>query len=80
MKTLFEKPKHRTLLFLVSALFIFSLPGCDSGATADSLNAFVSHSQATNAITIPLPDADAAAILNREQVPILCYHQIRSWT
>ncbi len=42
------------------------------------------HSTATNttqpkALAKPVSPADAATILNRPQVPILCYHQIRDW-
>ena len=66
-----------------------------SSATAEAVSpgaAATSGTQATaadEAATTPAPDhttlptpkpGDAAAILARPQVPILCYHQIRDWT
>ena len=63
-----------------------------SAATLDPAGAKTSGTQATaadEANAVPAPDpstipaakaTDAAAILARPQVPILCYHQIRDWT
>ena len=66
-------------LFIISALLTANYSGCTD-----------SHSSVVHSISVPLPAvtvkpgataamADAATILNRPQVPILCYHQIRDF-
>jgi peptidoglycan/xylan/chitin deacetylase (PgdA/CDA1 family) len=71
---------QRASSFIIPALLVMFYSGCDAQshpglAPAASMNA-INPKPAISAIA----DADAATILNRQQVPILCYHQIREWT
>src|ERR1700688_1326910 len=67
-------------LFLV---FVFVYAGCQSNPVAkvdakkDSLSKAASPTG--SASMPPVSIADAAAMLSRKQIPILCYHQIRDW-
>ena len=84
---------YATALCLV-ALFVNSLSGCQSkgstsdatSTTTDSANVVSSSKSAETVTKAPAPAsipankiANAATILARPQVPILCYHQIRDW-
>ncbi|CCH01555.1 putative polysaccharide deacetylase yxkH [Fibrella aestuarina BUZ 2] len=52
----------------------------DAAAKADAKTDEATAAPATDAANIPAGKiADAATILSRKQVPILCYHQIREW-
>lgn len=52
----------------------------DTAAKSDAKTDSVTAAPATDPATIPAGKiADAATILSRKQVPILCYHQIREW-
>lgn len=76
------------------ALITISLAGCGSDGSASTNNAKATANKATTpdqptgkaAASAPDPKtiptgkiANAATILARPQVPILCYHQIRDW-
>lgn len=75
---------------LISGLFLsaFSLAGCQSTTVPtaakavvnkiENTDALIKEATSTESITLDKP-ADAATILARPQVPILCYHQIRDW-
>ncbi|QJD78471.1 polysaccharide deacetylase family protein [Spirosoma rhododendri] len=74
----------------LSALLVSGLSNCGSkGSTASETTdstAAVASSETEKTTSAPDPTkipagkvADAAAILGRTQVPILCYHQIRDW-
>ncbi|RYZ95290.1 MAG: polysaccharide deacetylase family protein [Sphingobacteriaceae bacterium] len=71
-------------LFAVFSIGAVSLISCqsmsgnntvaDTSAVKDS-----AATEATTAIPADAKPADAAAILARPQVPVICYHQIRDW-
>ncbi|MBD2751420.1 polysaccharide deacetylase family protein [Spirosoma validum] len=78
----------------LSVLVVSGLTGCQSkgssseATTSSDSAAASSSSKETAATTTSAPDpssipaskiADAAKILARPQVPILCYHQVRDW-
>jgi peptidoglycan/xylan/chitin deacetylase (PgdA/CDA1 family) len=74
------------LLFVM--LFLYSCADAPSKATAAGDSAISRDSAAAPDTTVPAaaaqarpsgPVADAATIIARKQVPILCYHQIRDW-
>lgn len=73
---------NKKSVFLVAASLIL-MAGC---ASKSSENKKESYAQAVSAPTSDEPidpskikKADAATILARKQVPILCYHQVRDW-
>src|SRR4030095_16119001 len=77
MKNYVKISLQKITLFLIPVLLLTNYSGC-----TDSHSSVV-HSTGTTAMSakpavIPAI-ADAAKILNRPQVPILCYHQIRDW-
>src|SRR4051812_33815483 len=53
-----------------------------SSSKTDSTNVKTdsASSESSPNVSTKGPIADAATILARKQVPILCYHQIRDWT
>jgi len=70
---------------LVGALFLcpFLFSGCQSSSGESSLSATTKTTD-TSSVQAPsktdtLRAADAATILARKEVPVLCYHQIREW-
>lgn len=81
-------------LFITLLLPFILLTSCNQGKSADAENTTDSTSTAnadgadSSVATAAAPaaergerkPADAATILARKQVPILCYHQIRDWT
>ncbi len=78
--------KLQLISFLTTALFLFS--NCTNN-NAKSKNSTVKTDsvkpETVNSTQNPTENpnqkiADAATILARKQVPILCYHQIRNWT
>lgn len=69
-------PKHNIFLFILFACLLVSFSGCTSNASVDSLQAAITNMPAIADESFLLPES----ILNRTQIPILCYHQIRSWT
>ncbi|HKB43804.1 MAG TPA: polysaccharide deacetylase family protein [Chitinophagaceae bacterium] len=67
----------KILLFVISALLLTTYSGCDSTTQANPFYIAVTH-PIDSAQTFPVNDA--TTILNRAQIPILCYHQIRDWS
>ena len=67
------------LLIIVSGLFLFS---CGEGNTAKHTPVPM-HDKAdakpVEKVQVSSTVADAATIIARKQVPVLCYHQIREW-
>src|SRR5690554_5972018 len=68
-------------------LVIFTLFGCytassDSDKNTTAIQDSVKAQQADTIISqkIERKMANAASILNKKQVPVICYHQIREWT
>src|SRR5882724_7194304 len=68
--TLFlRKPIYTTMrLYILPAAFAFLI-------ATSSLSLIPANARAQK----PAGPADAATIMKRKQVPILCYHQIRDW-
>ncbi len=78
---------NKKILSLVAAAFII-VAGCQSksqSTTADAQNdstkqeAVKSEESTTPVDVSKVKVADAKTILDRPQVPILCYHQVRNW-
>ena len=78
------------LVLMINGLTSCQSKGSDSGATTTKVATDATKTKipadATTETAAPDPSsipankvADAAAILARSQVPILCYHQIRNW-
>ena len=76
--------------FLLSFLSVvlFACNSADSTKTKASekdTTSAISHGKNTSSNTVTAtvstsgPVADAATILARQQVPVICYHQIRDW-
>lgn len=87
MKHLFSAPLRNTVPVLLSALLLIN-SSCQSTSEAQSIqdslvtgqNAGKSEqSEPASEVRTEGKPASAAEILAREQVPILCYHQIRNW-
>jgi len=72
---------HRFVYTAMSLLVIST--GCQFTPTAQAAPAtpatFTDSSAEKTPPALPKEPANAATILNRPQVPILCYHQIRDW-
>ncbi len=70
---------------LVGALFLcpFLFSGCQSTSGESNLSATTKATDTSSVATAPKADtlkaADAATILAKKEVPVLCYHQIREW-
>ena len=78
MKNYVKISEKKINSFIVLGLLMTLYAGCTNSHSS------IVHSTATNttqpkALAKPVSPADAATILNRPQVPILCYHQIRDW-
>ena len=67
-------------VFIITALLSTIHSGCHLDSAAMPVQPAIVQVAATERTTPVMTDADAAAILNRPQVPILCYHQIRDWS
>lgn len=62
---------------LILSIFV----SCDSNAVVKPVQAAVTGMVSQPHKTLPAPpNASAEVIMHRQQVPILCYHQIREWT
>jgi peptidoglycan/xylan/chitin deacetylase (PgdA/CDA1 family) len=88
MKKLLEKSVQSVFVICVPALLTL-VTSCDSQLPLNSFQANITHSEAVKpgvvgAESDPGPvvsdNVPATVILNRAQVPILCYHQIRDWS
>ena len=66
---------------ILLALVLLTLAGCQISLAKKKVNTGHNDSNyvAIKIIDTPRKMADAATILSRKQVPILCYHQIRNW-
>jgi peptidoglycan/xylan/chitin deacetylase (PgdA/CDA1 family) len=76
-----------TISPICSAILLTLIASCDSQLPLNSLQPGITHaSTARTEVLAPEPvevdagNATAPVILKREQVPILCYHQIRDWS
>jgi len=88
MKKLSKTSVQTIFSICVSALLTL-VTSCDSQLPLNSLQSNMTHSAAVKPDVVAAePDPDpvvsdnvaASVILNRPQVPILCYHQIRDWS
>jgi peptidoglycan/xylan/chitin deacetylase (PgdA/CDA1 family) len=73
-------------VFLLPVLWVISQYGCNADSNAAETITKAASASTASAVTNPTPVAvttpviaDAATILSRTQVPILCYHQIRDY-
>ncbi len=66
------------LAVFMQALFISCVSKAPGQETETPVNSHIVEKKAENQTT--LIAADAATILARKEVPVLCYHQIRDWT
>jgi len=81
--------KPRLPLILLSAFVLFLYTDCTNSSANVAMNASVANplspnptptvAPATETSNIGTPPVDAAAILAKQEVPILCYHQIRDY-
>lgn len=87
MKKHFSVPLKNTLPVLLSALLLINA-SCQSNSEARSIKTTAAVDSSGTLGQSGEPEAEiktdgkpasAAAILAREQVPVLCYHQIRDW-
>jgi peptidoglycan/xylan/chitin deacetylase (PgdA/CDA1 family) len=77
-----ENPKltaKNISLFICAALWITVHTGCDSSAQSQAITAEPTVEKTVSPAPNPPVGADAETILNRTQVPILCYHQLRDF-
>src|SRR5258705_10844243 len=88
MKKLLKK-SVQTIFSICAAALLTLFTSCDSQLPLNSLQSNMAHSMAVKPdVVVAEPDADpvvsdhvtASVILNRAQVPILFYHQIRDWS
>jgi peptidoglycan/xylan/chitin deacetylase (PgdA/CDA1 family) len=87
MKNTFTASLKNTLPLLVSTFLLLN-SSCQTNSEAQSIQDSVAKDVGAPAAEEPEPGSDAKAdaksasaaeILAREQVPVLCYHQIRDW-
>ena len=70
----------RQIRALTSAILVIAVyASCHSNAVSKPARTASSPAVSEPVKNITPPDATANVILNRPQVPILCYHQIREW-
>jgi peptidoglycan/xylan/chitin deacetylase (PgdA/CDA1 family) len=84
MKNYVKISVQQIYLLIISAFFLANYSSC-SDSHSSIIHSVPSQALETKPAAISgIPEAtvtaDAATILNRPQVPILCYHQIRDWT
>jgi peptidoglycan/xylan/chitin deacetylase (PgdA/CDA1 family) len=70
--------KNVSLFLIITILLSAFYAACDSISSANPVPSAIKHSINTEAAIPKI--ADAATILKRAQVPVLCYHQIRDWS
>jgi hypothetical protein len=84
-----SKKSAQTIFSICAAALLTSVTSCDSQLPLNSLQSNMTQSAAVKPdAVVAEPDPDpvvsdnvaASVILNRAQVPILCYHQIRDWS
>lgn len=76
MKNQLKTTAYTLLLFIITGLLVTTHSGCDTNTPPVIATTAVAFTKSEPAIPAV---ADAATILNRTQVPVLCYHQIRDW-
>ncbi|MDP4263878.1 MAG: polysaccharide deacetylase family protein [Bacteroidota bacterium] len=80
MKNVLELTVQRISLFILLALPVTLYSGCDSDSQpAKPASPPAPKTVAAETPPVNGPMADAATILHRTEVPILCYHQIRDF-
>jgi peptidoglycan/xylan/chitin deacetylase (PgdA/CDA1 family) len=68
-----------SLLLAISSALMMLYAGCNSDSAAKSLRPAFIRADTSKIPAATLPSVKPSIILNRPQVPILCYHQIRNW-
>jgi peptidoglycan/xylan/chitin deacetylase (PgdA/CDA1 family) len=76
MKNQLQTTAYTIILFIITGLLVITHSGCDTNTPPLTATTAVALTKSEPAIPAV---ADAATILNRTQVPVLCYHQIRDW-
>jgi peptidoglycan/xylan/chitin deacetylase (PgdA/CDA1 family) len=69
-------------VFIITGLLLTTQYGCNSETQAKVPAPVTADSSVAKTAPVPAASttaADAATILTRQEVPILCYHQIRDW-
>lgn len=81
MRTPVMMPTSVMFSSLILSMLIFCSCDSDDRSVAKTDSVITSHKadSAKPLIQEPVSIADAATILARKQVPILCYHQLRDW-
>ena len=81
MKNYLKLTVYMTGVFILPVLWVISQYGCnaESQPTAKLTQAAVSASTITAVAVVNPVIADAATIISRQEVPILCYHQVRDY-
>lgn len=84
MKNFLKLTVYMAGVFLLPVVWVISQYGCNANTNAAETLTKATAANTASAIINPAPVsspviADAATILSRPQVPILCYHQIRDY-
>jgi peptidoglycan/xylan/chitin deacetylase (PgdA/CDA1 family) len=77
MKNKLQTTAYTITLFIITGLLLTIHSGCDTNIPTIVAPATIALAKDPE-LSVPAI-AGAATILNRTQVPILCYHQIRDW-
>jgi len=77
MKNALRLTAHTIYILAITCLLVTAQYGCNSETQAKIPQAVVATEIPAQPVT-PVA-ADAATILSRPEVPILCYHQVRDW-
>src|SRR5215204_3778237 len=67
----------KNLLFLLPLLVVISCSDNNAANISRSKDSTITTSKSDSSKSANLPIAEAATILSRKQVPVLCYHHIR---
>ena len=82
MKNFLKLAVYMAGVFLLPVIWVISQYGCnaETNASASPVTPAVAEPVVAPAPAEPMPEiADAATILSRIQIPILCYHQVRDY-
>ncbi|MEI9809819.1 MAG: polysaccharide deacetylase family protein [Bacteroidota bacterium] len=80
MKKLLKLSLYTISVFILPGLWVTSQYGCNADTKEKKTEQVVADPATTKpAVTVAPVMADAATILSRPEVPVLCYHQIRDW-
>ncbi|HKZ67763.1 MAG TPA: polysaccharide deacetylase family protein [Chitinophagaceae bacterium] len=80
MKSCLKLTVQKTSIFILFILALTLASGCGEAVTQPVRIETAVAAIAKAPASIPSVIADAATILNRPEVPILCYHQVRNYT